>query len=214
MSDILRAARRSVCLWDQHWLLYYVFIWLKRQLRTGAMEKSSNSFLLGRILTSASKINKKVENERLRGQSRENSHTHTHTQLGLAKPKYGRSRWEYREESLHCSELLSPRCCCSIAKWCLIFCDPMDCSMPGFPILHHLRELAQTHVHWVSDAIQPSYPLSSPSPPAFNLSQHQGLFQWVSSSGGKSIGASASASILPMNIQGWFPFGQTGLLFL
>ena len=61
-------------------------------------------------------------------------------------------------------------------------CDPMDCSTPGFPILHHLLELAHTHVHWVGDAIQPSHPLSSPSPPAFNLSQHQGLFKWVSSS--------------------------------
>ena len=59
--------------------------------------------------------------------------------------------------------------------------DPMDCSKPGFPV-HPLLELAQTHVHWVHDAIQPSHPLSSPSPPAFNLSQHQGLFQWVSSS--------------------------------
>ena len=57
----------------------------------------------------------------------------------------------------------------------------MDCSTPGFPVYHQLLELAQTHVHWVSDAIQPSHPLSSPSPPAFNLSQHQGLFQWVSS---------------------------------
>ena len=60
--------------------------------------------------------------------------------------------------------------------------DPMDCSMPGFPVLHYLPELAQTHVHWVDDAIKPSHPLSSPSPPAFNLSQHQGLFQWVNSS--------------------------------
>ena len=58
----------------------------------------------------------------------------------------------------------------------------MDCSMPGFPVHHQLPELAQTHVHQVSDAIQPSHPLSSPSPPAFNLSQDQGLFQWVSSS--------------------------------
>ena len=57
----------------------------------------------------------------------------------------------------------------------------MDCSMPGFPVHHQLPELAQTHVHWVSDAIQPSHPLSSPSPPAFNLSQHQSLFKWVSS---------------------------------
>ena len=58
---------------------------------------------------------------------------------------------------------------------------PHDCSTPGFPVLHHLLEFAQTHVCWVSDAIQPSHPLSSPSPPAFNLSQHQGLFQWVGS---------------------------------
>ena len=57
----------------------------------------------------------------------------------------------------------------------------MDCSTPGFPVLHDLPEFAQTHVHWFSDAIQPSHPLSPPSPPAFNLSQHQGLFQWVSS---------------------------------
>ena len=57
----------------------------------------------------------------------------------------------------------------------------MDCSTPGFPVHHQLLELAQTHVHWVSDDIQPSHPLSSPSPPAFNLSQHQGLFKWVSS---------------------------------
>ena len=62
------------------------------------------------------------------------------------------------------------------------FCDPMDCSTPGFPVYHQLPEFTQTHVHWVSDAIQPSHPLSSPSPPAFNLSQHQGLFKWVSSS--------------------------------
>ena len=58
----------------------------------------------------------------------------------------------------------------------------MNCSTPGFPVFHYLAEFAQTHVHWVSDAIQPSHPLSSPSPPALNLSQNQGLFQWVSSS--------------------------------
>jgi len=59
--------------------------------------------------------------------------------------------------------------------------NPIDCSIPGFSVLHHLLELAQTHIHSVGDAIQPSRPLLSPSPPAFNLSQHQGLFQWVSS---------------------------------
>ena len=62
-----------------------------------------------------------------------------------------------------------------------MLCDPMDCSTPGFPVHNYLPEFVQTHVHWVSDAIQPSYPLSSPSLPAFNLSQHQGLFQWVDS---------------------------------
>ena len=72
--------------------------------------------------------------------------------------------------------------CCSAVQSCPTFCNPMDCSPPGFPILHHLLELAQTHVHWVSDAIQPSHPLLSPSPSAFNPSQQQDLFQWVSSS--------------------------------
>ena len=69
-----------------------------------------------------------------------------------------------------------------VARSCPTLCDPMDCSMPGFPIHHQLPEPTKTHVHGVSDTIQPSHPLSSPSPPAFNLSQHQGLFQWVSSS--------------------------------
>ena len=70
----------------------------------------------------------------------------------------------------------------SVAQSCLTLWNPMDCSMPDFPVHHQLPELIQTHVHWVSGAIQPSYPLSPPSPPAFNLSQHQGLFQWVNSS--------------------------------
>ena len=73
-------------------------------------------------------------------------------------------------------------CYCLVAKLCLTLCNPLDWGTPGFPILHCLPGFAQTHVHWVGDAIQPSYSLSSSSPPAFNLSQHQGLFQWVSSS--------------------------------
>ena len=85
----------------------------------------------------------------------------------------------------------------------------MDCSTPGLPVHHQLPELAQTHVHGVSDAIQPSHPLASPSPPAFNLSQHQGLFKSVSSSH-----VSASASVLPMNIQDWFPLGFTDWISL
>ena len=70
----------------------------------------------------------------------------------------------------------------SVTKSCLTLCDPMDCRTPGLPVHHQLPELTETYVHQVSDAIQPSHPLLSPSPPAFNLSQHQGLFQWVSSS--------------------------------
>ena len=69
----------------------------------------------------------------------------------------------------------------SVTQLCLTLCDPMDCSMPGLPVHHQLPEFTQAHVHWVTDAIQPSHPLSSPCPPAFSLSQHQGLFQWVSS---------------------------------
>ena len=70
----------------------------------------------------------------------------------------------------------------SVAQTCLTLCDPMDYSTWGFPVHHQFTELAQTHVHRIGDTIQPSHPLSSPCPPAFNLSQHQGLFQWVSSS--------------------------------
>ena len=70
----------------------------------------------------------------------------------------------------------------SVTQSCQTLCDPMDYSTPDFPVYHQFLELVQTHVHWVGDAIQPSHPLSSPSPPALILSQHQGLFQWVSSS--------------------------------
>ena len=89
--------------------------------------------------------------------------------------------WEipWREEP---GELQFSQSVSSVTQSCPILCDPMDCSMPVFPIHHQLPESTQTHVHWVSDAIQPSHPLSSPSPPAFNLYQHQGLCQWVSSS--------------------------------
>ena len=72
--------------------------------------------------------------------------------------------------------------CSSVAQSRLTLCEPTDCSAPGLPVHHQLLEPTQTHVHRVGDAIQPSHPLSSPSPPTFNLSQHQGLFKWVSSS--------------------------------
>ena len=89
-----------------------------------------------------------------------------------------------------------------------ILCNPMDCSTPVSSVHHQIPEFTQTHVHWVGDAIQPSHPLSSPSPPAFNHSQHQGLFKWVSSllQVAKVLGGSALASVLPINIQDWFTF--------
>ena len=70
-------------------------------------------------------------------------------------------------------------CCFSVAQSFLTLCDPMDCSMSGLPVPHHLLEFAQVHVHGISDAIWPSYPLTPTSPSASSLSQHQGLFQWV-----------------------------------
>ena len=110
---------------------------------------------------------------------------------------------------LYCS------CCSSVTRLCLTLCSPITAAS-GFPVLHYLSELPQTHVHWVSDAIQPSYLLSPPSAPALNLSQLQSFFQWVGSSSqvNQSIGASASASVLPVYIQDWFPLGWTGLISL
>ena len=104
----------------------------------------------------------------------------------------------------------------SVAQSCLTLCNPMNCSTPGLPIHHQLPESTQTHVHCVGDAIQPSHPLLSPSTPALNLSQHQALFPMSQffSLGGQSIGASASSSVLPMNIQDWFPLRWTGLISL
>ena len=91
----------------------------------------------------------------------------------------------------------------------------MDCSTPGFPFLHHLLELAQTHVHWVSDAIQPSHPVIpfSSCLKSFPASGFY-LMSWLFASSGQSIGASASESVLPMNIKGWFLLGLTGLISL
>ena len=94
-----------------------------------------------------------------------------------------------------------------------LFAIPWTAAHQDYLSIQQLLELTQTHVHRVSDTIQLSHPLSLPSPPAFNLSQHQGLFQWqLFTSGDQSIGA--SASVLPMNIQGWFPLGLTGLISL
>ena len=102
----------------------------------------------------------------------------------------------------------------SVTQLCPTLCDLMNCSTPG-PVHHQFPESTQTHVHCVSDAIQPSHPLSSPSPPALNLSQHQ-TFQMsqLFASGGQSIGVSASTSVLPMNTQDGTPLGWTGWISL
>ena len=118
-------------------------------------------------------------------------------------------KWQ-REENELC-----PTCCCSVTKSCPTLCNPMDCNMPGFPVLQQLPELAQIYVYWEGDAIKPSHPLPPPSSFDFSLSQHQGLFHCLLfPSGGQSIGTSASAWVPLMNIQGWFPLGLTGFISL
>ena len=104
----------------------------------------------------------------------------------------------------------------SVTQLCLTLCNLMDCSTRDLPVHHQLTEFTQTHVHWVGDALKPPHPLSSLSPPAFNLSQHQGLFHWVSSSHqvAKVLGASTLVSVLPMNIQDWFLLVLTSLISL
>ena len=104
----------------------------------------------------------------------------------------------------------------SVAQSCLTLRDPMNRSTPDLPVHHQLPEFTQTQVNRVGDGIQPSHPLSSPSPPASNPSQHQGLFQWVNSSHevAKVLGVSALASVLPMNTQDWSPLEWTGWISL
>ena len=98
----------------------------------------------------------------------------------------------------------------SIAQSCPTLCDPVNCSTPGLLVHHQLPEFTQTHVHRVGDGIQPSHPLLSPSPPAPNPSQHQSFPRSQRfASGGQSIGVSASASVLPVNTQDWFPLEWT-----
>ena len=103
-----------------------------------------------------------------------------------------------------------------VAQSCLTLCNPMNCSMPGLLVHHQLPEFTQTHVQGVGDTIQPPYPLLlSPSLPALNLSQHQGLFKWVSSSHQvANVLVSVSTSVLPTNTQDWSPLGWTGWISL
>ena len=102
-----------------------------------------------------------------------------------------------------------------IQSW-LTLCDPMNSSTPGLPIQHQLLEFTQTHVHWVSDAIQPSHPLSIPFSSRLQSFPASGTFHmsYLFASGGQSTGVSASTSVFPMNIQDWFPSGWTGWISL
>ena len=102
------------------------------------------------------------------------------------------------------NNILPCRWCCSVARLCPTLCKPMDCSTPGCPVLQYLPEFAQTHLHWVSDAIQPSHPLLSLRPPTLNPSPHQGLFQWISSS-------HQVAKVLEFQLQHW-SFQWSGLI--
>ena len=104
----------------------------------------------------------------------------------------------------------------SVTQSCPTLCDPINCSTLGLPVSHQILEFNQTNVHWVSDAIQPSHPLSSPSTPNHQSFPASGSFQISQffASGGQSIGVSASASVLPMNIQDSFPLGWTGWISL
>ena len=103
----------------------------------------------------------------------------------------------------------------SVAQSCLTLCNLMNHSTPGLPVHHHVPEFTQTHVHRVSDAIQPSHPLSSPSPPAPNPSQHQSFpMSQLFTCGGQSTGVSASASFLPKKSQGWSASEWTGWISL
>ena len=113
------------------------------------------------------------------GGSREREHMYTY---GWCMSMYGRNLrrfglpWWLRQKRI-CLQCGS--CCFSVVKSCPALCDLMDCSTPAFPVLHCLPEVVQTHAHWISGAIQLSHPLSPSSPPALNLSQHQGLFPWI-----------------------------------
>ena len=105
----------------------------------------------------------------------------------------------------------------SVAQSCPALCDSMNHSMPDLPVHHQLPESTQTHVYWVSDAIHPSHPLSSPSPPALNLAQHRGLFKWVSSSHqvAKVLEFQLQHHCCPTNEhQEWYPLEWTGWISL
>ena len=129
--------------------------------------------------------------------------------MGIDKGRGVQDR-EYRIEKYKLSSVQFS----SVTQLCLTLCDPMNRSTPGLSVHHQLPEVTQTHVHRVGDAIQPSHPLSAPSPPAPNPSQHQSFPMSQHLACGRSIGVSALASFLPMNTQDWSPLGWTGWISL
>ena len=130
-------------------------------------------------------------------------------------PRESHSLKRHMHQSVRCSTIYYNTMCCFVTKSCQNLCDSMDCSLPGFPVPHHLPEFDQVQVHWISDAIQPSHPLSLSSS-CLQFFPTSGSFPMshLFISGGQSIGASALASVLPKSIQGWFPLRLTGLISL
>ena len=129
--------------------------------------------------------------------------------LGEVQDIYGKLSGKHSEQGYDC-------CCYWVAQLCLTLCSPMNCSISGFSVLHYLLEFAQTHVHGVSDTIQPSQSSVAPFTSCSQSFPASGSFpvSQLFISGHQSIEASSSASVLPMNIQGWFPLGLTGLISL
>ena len=160
--------------------------------------------------------------------SRDHTHTHTHTPLNPKTNLLYYILFLSRTKSLFLlfsfmvlNFKLRLVSCCSVkfrsaAQLCLTLSDPMSCSTPGLPVHHQLQKLIQAPVHWVSDAIQPSHALSSPSPSCPQSFPASGYFQMSQffKSGGQSFGVSASISVLPMITQDWSPLGWTGWISL
>ena len=143
--------------------------------------------------------------------SRLNTHK-SPLKLGKLRPRNQENKFLFWCEHYNCMRGLATgfSLLLSVAQSCLTLCNPMDCKTPGSPVPHHLQKFDQFQVHCIGDAIQPSHPLTTSSP-ALNLSQHQGFFQWVGCSHQvTNTGASDSASVLSVSIQGWFPLKLTG----
>ena len=143
------------------------------------------------------------------------SQVHSIRVRDLRKCFLGGLSWEKGHVNIHQARFQVKSCCCSGDKSCLTLCDPMNCSMPSFPVLHYLYEFAQKLMSLESVMPFNHLVLSPPSPPVLALSASGSCPRsQLFSLGGQRIGASASASVLSMNIEGWFPSGLTGLIFL